>query len=81
MFYWDRMRIGSHDSKSSRRSISISALQHIRYFKLRVYVFLITIFIFYSDYMHHRMEKISWTYHVRKEEVLFGVKEQRNVLH
>jgi hypothetical protein len=28
-----------------------------------------------------RMEKISWTDHVRKEEVLFRVKEQRNILH
>ena len=28
-----------------------------------------------------RMEKISWTYHVRNEEVLLGVKEQRNILH
>jgi hypothetical protein len=27
------------------------------------------------------MEKISWTDHVRNEEVLLGVKEQRNVLH
>jgi hypothetical protein len=28
-----------------------------------------------------RMEKISWTDHLRKEEVLFRVKEQRNILH
>jgi hypothetical protein len=27
------------------------------------------------------MEKISWTYHVRNEEVLIRVKEQRNILH
>jgi len=27
-----------------------------------------------------RMEKISWFDHVRKEEVLFRVKEQRNIL-
>jgi hypothetical protein len=27
------------------------------------------------------MEKISWTYHVRNEEVLLTVKEQRNILH
>jgi hypothetical protein len=27
------------------------------------------------------MEKISWTNHVRNEEVLLGVKEQRNILH
>jgi hypothetical protein len=27
------------------------------------------------------LEKISWTDHVRKEEVLFTVKEQRNNLH
>ena len=27
------------------------------------------------------MEKISWTEHVRKEEVLLRVKEQRNILH
>jgi hypothetical protein len=28
-----------------------------------------------------RMEKINWTHHVRNEEVLFRVKEQRNILH
>jgi hypothetical protein len=27
------------------------------------------------------MEKISWTGHVRNEEVLLRVKEQRNILH
>jgi hypothetical protein len=27
------------------------------------------------------MEKISWTEHVRKEEVLLKIKEQRNILH
>jgi hypothetical protein len=27
------------------------------------------------------MEKISWTDHVRKGDVLFRVKEQRNILH
>jgi hypothetical protein len=27
------------------------------------------------------MEKIRWTDHVRNEEVLFRVKEQRNILH
>ena len=27
------------------------------------------------------MEKISWTDHVRNEEVLFRVKEQRDILH
>jgi len=27
------------------------------------------------------MGKISWTYHVRNEEVLLRVKEQRNILH
>jgi hypothetical protein len=28
-----------------------------------------------------RMEKISWTYHVRNEEVLRIVKEDKNTLH
>jgi hypothetical protein len=28
-----------------------------------------------------RMEKISWTEHVRNEEVLLRVKEQRDILH
>jgi hypothetical protein len=28
-----------------------------------------------------RMEKISWSERVRNEEVLLGVKEQRNILH
>jgi hypothetical protein len=33
------------------------------------------------DYMWYVMEKISWTEHVRNEEVLLRVKEQRNILH
>jgi len=28
-----------------------------------------------------KMDKISWTHHVRNEEVLLRVKEQRNILH
>jgi hypothetical protein len=28
-----------------------------------------------------RIEKISWTVHVRNEEVLFRVKQQSNILH
>ena len=28
-----------------------------------------------------RMEKISWTDHVRNEDVLLRVKEQKNILH
>jgi hypothetical protein len=28
-----------------------------------------------------RMEKISWTDHVKNEEVLHTVKEERNILH
>jgi hypothetical protein len=28
-----------------------------------------------------RMKKISWTHHVRNEDVLLRVKEQRNILH
>jgi len=28
-----------------------------------------------------RMEKINWTDHMRNEEVLIRVKEQRNILH
>jgi hypothetical protein len=28
-----------------------------------------------------RMEKISWTYSVRNEEVLHRVKEERNIIH
>jgi hypothetical protein len=32
-------------------------------------------------FCRRRMEKISWTDHVRNEEVLLKVKEQRNILH
>jgi hypothetical protein len=36
-----------------------------------------------NEYRGHwrRMKNISWTDHVRNEEVLLGVKEQRNILH
>ena len=35
----------------------------------------------YEVWCWRRMEKISWTDHVRNEEVLLRVKEQRNILH
>jgi len=35
----------------------------------------------FEMWCRRRMEKISWTDHVRNEEVLLRVKEQRNILH
>ena len=35
----------------------------------------------FETWCWRRMEKISWTEHVRNEEVLHRVKEQRNILH
>jgi hypothetical protein len=35
----------------------------------------------FEKWCWRRMEKISWTDHVRNEEVLLRVKEQRNILH
>jgi hypothetical protein len=34
-----------------------------------------------SMWCWRRMEKISWTNHVRNEEVLFRLNEQRNIVH
>jgi hypothetical protein len=34
-----------------------------------------------QEYHWKRMEKISWTGHVRNEDVLLRVKEKRNILH
>jgi len=34
-----------------------------------------------SPYLIKKIEKISWTDHVRNEEVLLRVKKQRNILH
>jgi hypothetical protein len=38
-------------------------------------------FIYIYIYIYIYMEKISWTDHVRNEEVLFRVNEHRNILH
>ena len=35
----------------------------------------------FETWCWRRMEKISWNEHVKNEEVLLGVKEQRNILH
>jgi len=35
----------------------------------------------FETWCWRRMEKISWTDHVRNEDVLLRVKEQRNILH
>jgi hypothetical protein len=37
--------------------------------------------IIFAHMFNRRMEKISWTDHVRNEEVLLRAKEQRNILH
>ena len=38
-------------------------------------------FYYIYIYIYIRMEKISWTDHVRNKDVLLRVKEQRNILH
>jgi hypothetical protein len=38
-------------------------------------------YVCFEMWCWRRMEKISWTDHVRNEEVLLGVSEQRNILH
>jgi len=46
------------------------------------YILYTTYYILYTKmWCWRRMEKISWTDHVRKENVLLRVKEQRNILH
>jgi hypothetical protein len=35
----------------------------------------------FEMWCRRRMEEISWTDHVRNEEVLLRIKEQRNILH
>ena len=35
----------------------------------------------FEMWCRRRMEKMSWTDHVRNEEVLLRVKEQKNILH
>ena len=35
----------------------------------------------FEMWCRRRMDKISWTYHVRNENVLLRVNEQRNILH
>ena len=37
--------------------------------------------LFINRLLRRRMEKISWTDHVKNEEVLLSVNEQRNILH
>jgi hypothetical protein len=37
--------------------------------------------LFFTQWCWRRMEMIRWTDHVRNEEVLRRVKEQRNILH
>jgi hypothetical protein len=39
------------------------------------------VYLFKYNKLRRRMEKISWTNHVRTEDVLLRVKEQRNILH
>ena len=56
-------------------------------FNLRAYMCVRYIFLClkmmesFGMWCWRRMEKISWTHHVRNEEVLLRVNEQRNILH
>ena len=61
-------------------TLSFVACPAVRYFS--------TVFHKYKKYLEsfemwcwRRMEKISWTDHVRSEEVLLRVNEKRNILH
>jgi len=38
-------------------------------------------YVYFEKWCWRRMEKISWTVHVRNAKVLLRVKEQRNILH
>ena len=62
----------------------------MRYFEVISKIFQLNFFDYYVVQKHlesfemwcwRRMEKISWTDHLRNEEVLLKVKEQRNILH
>ena len=46
-----------------------------------IYMYYTYIYIYTHTHTHTYMEKISWTDHVRNEDVLLRVKEQRNILH
>ena len=46
-----------------------------------IYKYLSPMCTSFEMWCQRRMEKISWTDHVRNEEVLLRVKEQRNILH
>jgi hypothetical protein len=50
-------------------------------FEIRISIKLQSFYFEYLKVCWRRMEKISWTDHVRNEDVLFRVKEQRNILH
>ena len=60
-----------------------SDLEHLQAYK-NIYVYMNTIdqkhLESFEMWCWRRMEKISWTHHVRNE-VLLRVKEQRNILH
>ena len=57
------------------RPIFLKGVKILRYF------YVILIYYYNLLWCCRRMEKISWTDHVRNEEVLLGVNEQRNILH
>jgi hypothetical protein len=50
-------------------------------FEIRISIKLQNLYYEYLKCCWRRMEKISWTDHVRNWDVLLRVKEQRNILH
>ena len=83
-----------HYSIYTRRQLSISSARSIQSMPPPLPTSCRSILILFShlmpDQKHlesfemwcwRRMEKISWTDHVRNEEVLLRVNEQRNILH
>ena len=63
------------------------SLRKVEFLKVEYYVnrgvteFISYIFNTFEIWCWRRMEKISWTDHVKNEEVLFRVNEPRNILH
>jgi hypothetical protein len=48
---------------------------------IELYYYVALYYMFFEMWCWRRMEKISWTDHVRNEEVLLRVSDQRNILH
>ena len=86
--FWKKSGVSENSKRFCKSDFYINYYMHKHFYVFFILVWCWTLRAAHQKYLEsfemwcwRRMEKISWTDHVRNEEVLLRVNEQRNILH